>query len=112
MIDTPTLLVLVLAVYRGTLLVTGDRITRAPRRRVRAWLRKREHDRTASDTSRLCYLLECPWCVSIYLGTIAAAVYGTWPKGWWRWPALAMAASAVAGLLATLAAPDDNDHED
>lgn len=178
---TLTLLVLVsLAVYRGTLLVTGDRITRTPRRRLRAWLHRRAHhlmpnaeghlwecscgwsiraqvDGSAggspayrllvtepvpkgfhlpsslvwaqdvsdylerayrlhaaqgTDESRLGYLLECPWCVSIYLGTIGAGVAAAWPEGWWRWPAMAMAASGVTGLLATIAAPDENDQED
>lgn len=179
---TLTLLVLVsLAVYRGTLLVTGDRITRTPRRRLREWLHHRAHHLTtveawgeaayrcscgwraesapsgalrmvvvhgtthdliprgsslpdytlnphqaaqtvaeiavrhvqvARDRGRLTFLLECPWCVSIYLGGIGAAVAAAWPAGWWRWPALAMAASGVTGLLATIAAPDENDQED
>lgn len=98
-----TILLVSLAVYRGTLLVTGDRITRTPRR----WLRAR-----LNEEGRVAYLLECPWCVSIYLGTIGAAVAWAWPDGWWRWPALALAASGVTGLLATMAAPDENDPED
>lgn len=104
-LDDPLVLlaVIVLAVYRGTLLVTGDRITRAPRR----WLRARLNER-----GRIAYLMECPWCASWWLGIVAAVVYGRWPHGWWRWPALAMAASGVTGLLATIAAPDENDHED
>jgi hypothetical protein len=176
MIPLPVLALVALAVYRGTLLVTGDRITRTPRRRLRAWLKSRTHRvteagnavrcscgwsassqpsgqrhghmvtvsapvpralvlpdssnmdadlaayyvtragelhyRDAQDTSRLGYLLECPWCVSMYLGTIGAAVAWAWPAGWWRWPALALAASGVTGLLATIAAPDENDDED
>lgn len=171
-----TVVLVLLAVYRGTLLVTSDRITRTPRRRLREWLRRRAHHLDSADqdgdgftryrcscgwsvqvveqtgqvaisypvpegvqipagplnqeirkawitgaiaghqrdadSGRLGYLIECPWCVSIYLGAIGAAVAWAWPHGWWRWPALALAASAAAGFLSTLAAPDNLDDED
>lgn len=47
---TARLVVLFLAVYRVTLLVTADRITRAPRRAVLGWLRKRAHHLADHDT--------------------------------------------------------------
>lgn len=70
------------------------------------------HDDTRHDLGPAGYLLTCPWCISMYLGAAAATLVWAWPEGWWRWPALALAASAATGFLATLAAPDNNDDDD
>lgn len=90
--DTITLAVAALVTHRITLLVTTDRITRAPRQAV---LRRLDGD------SLLAYLVVCNWCVSIYTG-LAVAAAGAW-AGAWTWPwilPLALAFSTVTGLLA------------
>lgn len=98
--QTLTLLLTLLATARATRLITDDRITRAPRHAVVRWSfahSKRE------DGGLLAYLVFCPWCVSVYVGAGAGAL-------WWAWgdtriytaAVLALAASHVAGLLAGL----------
>lgn len=91
----PLLIVVVtaLATARVTRLITEDRILDAPRNAVL---------RALPDGHLLAYLLTCPWCVSIYTGTLAAAG-GAW-AGWWLWawvPMLALAFSYVTGWLAS-----------
>lgn len=67
-----------------------------------------QHSKSTTAT-RWELFLSCPWCVSVWLGAGAAVLVGVWPEGWWRWGALALAASAVTGLLATLASPEEQD---
>ena len=91
--DTITLLVAALATARITLLITTDRITRAPRE----WLLRR------MDADSLgAYLIVCNWCVSVWAGAgmaVAGAAYGSWP---WIWAVpLALAFSMTAGVLAS-----------
>lgn len=82
------LLVDTLAVLRLTRLVTRDRITRRPRNWV--W----EH---ASEP--IAGLVDCPWCVSMYVafGVVAARRFA--PRAWSP-IAAALAMSEVAGLAA------------
>lgn len=172
---TARLLVLFLAVYRLTLLVTADRITRKPRRAILGWLNRRAHHLAessdlvaarsyrcscgwgvarlegypataatvdeplpsvlaaidlprdgivdlaatyrshvadhADDVGRFGSLLTCPWCVSVYLGAVGAAVWAWWPAGPWYWPALALALSGFTGLAASLGSPHDGDDD-
>jgi hypothetical protein len=127
--DALLVLVYALAVARVTRLLTLDRITERPRERLlsAAWGRafmpwareafpdrpvqmQRQHARAAGDRARSdgaepalpAYLLTCPWCVSIYVGAIAAPVLWFWGSSpWLAIPALALAFSQVTGLLAT-----------
>lgn len=91
--------VTVLALYRLTLLVTADAIF-APQRE-RAIERHREAGR-----HRLAALLECPWCVSVWLAPPVVASALLWSSSWAWWLAAgSMAASAATGALATFARP-------
>lgn len=93
-----TLLVAALATARLTRLVTRDRITHAPRRRL---LKRLDPD------GLMAYLVVCTWCASVYTGLGVAAVgriAGLW--GWeWIVP-LALAFSMVTGLLTSLEGED------
>jgi hypothetical protein len=93
-VDPVALLVIALAVVRLTGLVVEDDITEP----IREWVL----DRVPED-GKLAYLLTCPWCVSIYLGTAAALL------AWWHssnpavmLPAMALAFSQVAGMTASI----------
>ena len=126
----PALLFLVyaLAVARLTRLLTLDRLTEAPRERLivavwtRAWMpwARVEHPEEDEHMQRnrachmgsaaraddadpplLAYLLTCPWCVSIYVGAVAAPLAWFWGSSpWLAIPALALAFSQVTGVLA------------
>lgn len=90
-----------LAVARLTKLVNSDRITKAPRE----WLIKR-----LPEGSIWAYFVVCPWCVSIWLGVLAAPLTW-WPGGlqvdgvssWVAVPALALAYSGFTGYLSQFA---------
>ena len=95
------LIVYALAVARLTKLINSDRITKAPRERL---------IRRLPEGSLLAYLIVCPWCVSIWIGALAAPV--TWWWGgletdlapWWIGvPALALAYSGFTGYLSQFA---------
>lgn len=84
-----------LAVYRLTRLVTADSI----------WERTRERLLTWPDPGfwrrKLRTGVECPWCVSMWLGAaVVVAAYHV-PGAWFDGPALVLACSAAAGLLAS-----------
>lgn len=77
-----------LAVFRLAILVTQDSITRPGR----DWL-------DAHFTGSLVELVNCPWCISIWIGAGAVLLdYYEW--SWWRWVCLGLSASGVAGFLA------------
>ena len=122
---TATVLVGLLATYRLSLLVTHDTLTERPMAALVGWLLRRKHpdspttmgqrdvlERRAMDLPWSVKLLDCPWCVSFWLGL---AVFGTgweWGGDWyWMVPAGALAASAVAGLLTDLAHPEGRGQE-
>lgn len=95
-------LVSFLACYRLTLLVTADELTAPPR----DWLVERL-ERDGRD-SKVAYLIQCPWCASVWIGF--AVAWTGWQYGdraWWFIPAWALSASAVTGFLATFAKPGD-----
>lgn len=98
MSQTVMLVVFALAVARGTRLVTTDNITENIRSKIIGGLDDRE--RTLGE--RIATLIVCDWCVSIYLGLAAAPlVIWHYANPWAAWPALALALSQVAGMLAS-----------
>lgn len=100
-----------LATYRVTRLVTTDTIFDKPREAVRwffegRFLRKQPDDKrqelALSDDwhSKLAYFVGCPWCVSLWVGgliTLATMLVADVPYPPLVWPAT----SAVTGLLAS-----------
>jgi hypothetical protein len=124
-----TVLVALLATYRLTLLVTHDTITEAPVKATVRWLNRRKHPdvahdaapavqldvlvRRARDPHVVVKLMDCPWCVSFWLGL---AVFGTawWYADTWPWwlACGALAGSATAGILTDLAHPTGRTIED
>lgn len=151
-----TFIAFCLAVYRLSLLVTADRITKGPRdallrrlerpdhrlerqtvderRGIRTWLEcvcscghriaaapdgpdtpqqvrlafEAHLDEHADEIAHplLADLLDCPWCVSVYVGIPAAWATVSWSSGWGWWViAGGLAASAVSGFLAEFAKP-------
>lgn len=120
MTDPTVVVVTVLAVYRLTLLATADTILDPPRDNLVHWLNERRHgpypqrddaaaeweDAAAARPHRLAYLLDCPWCASVWLAPPVVASALWWSDGWGWWlTAGSLAASGVTGLLATLASP-------
>jgi hypothetical protein len=82
------LVVVALATYRVTRLVTADRITE----RLRVWVEKRG--------TMLGYLVTCDWCLSVWVAPAPTALALWFPGN--RLVALvlvALAASGVTGLL-------------
>lgn len=96
---TPTAWVLaVLAVYRATLLVVADEITRRPR----DWLLRR-----LGVDHAVSYLITCPWCSSLHLSILVVWTGLLWSETtWWQLGAGALAASGVTGILANIASPE------
>ena len=120
-----TFAVFALAVARVTRLVTADRITEAPR----VWLVDRLWGRTlvglwptsppaharvygrreavkrrldGGDPPLAAYLVTCPWCVSTYVGAVAAPLwYYLGSSPWLLIPAAALAFSHVTGFLSS-----------
>lgn len=87
-----------LALARVTRLINADEITDP----LRIWVMHK-----TGVESRWSYLIQCPWCVSLWLGMATAwlplSTVDTDP--WWMWPILSLAGSHVTGVLAGL------DHE-
>lgn len=81
-----------LASYRLTKLVRDDMITQPLRDAV-------EQRHGPPDRSRVTYLLNCPWCLSVYFGLALALARGRLP-GFTRVVSRALAVSALTGLLA------------
>lgn len=123
------LLVYLLAVARVVRLITSDRVTERPREAAigwawtRDWLdwagvefptaskaQLRKHAAIQGRNVRvgggepplLAYLVVCPWCVSIYVGAVAAPIIWFWGTSpWLAVPALALALSQGTGLIAS-----------
>lgn len=84
----------VLAVARLTRLVIYDRITERPR----VWLTVRLEKRP-----QLQYLVNCPWCLSMYVGAASACAYALWGETMpFMVVTLALASSYVTGFLASI----------
>lgn len=86
-----TVLLAILATVRVTRLVTHDMISDP----VRLWITER-----FGATSRITYLVHCPWCVSIYIGALIAYPAYAWADtSLYQVATLALSASYVAGYL-------------
>jgi hypothetical protein len=87
-IDPFVAVLMVFAVARVTRLIAADDITAPLRARATGWRKT---------------LVNCAWCVSIWVSVIVVAtgmLYGhTW---WWQCGALALLASHITGLLSRL----------
>lgn len=93
--DPLVFLVASLAAYRVTMLVTADEITRPTREAL-----------TARVPARVGYLLDCPWCASVWVCPPVVGSAYWWGDGWGWWvTAGGLAASAVTGVLASHASP-------
>lgn len=90
-------LILPLGVCRAVQLVLWDRVFQRPR----SWLLRRLNPQgyTMTDPRRryLSYLIECPWCVSVWLGGAAVALV-EWDTT--REPTLAVLAALALSLAA------------
>lgn len=82
-----------LATYRLTRLVQRD--TLPPVRRAREHVM--ESDEVPESVKEL---LDCPWCLSFWVGLLVVWLRRAAPRAW-RPVALALAASAVTGLIST-----------
>lgn len=80
-----------LAVYRLTKLVIDDKITEP----LRDWVFAQPG---VEEGRGVAYLLQCPWCVSIWVGVGMTLARRRWPRVW-RLAADVLAMSAVAGWL-------------
>lgn len=88
-----------LSVYRLSMLVTNDAITRRPRTAIMRWAGKRQRHKVTE-------FVGCPWCVSIWLGPPVVGSALAWGTGWgWLLAAGSLSASAVTGVIASYARP-------
>jgi hypothetical protein len=54
----------------------------------------------AAKESKLAYLVECPWCASIWVSLPAVIIWWNWPTAWWALgPAALLAWSMITGKL-------------
>lgn len=84
-----------LAAMRITRLIALDAILDRPRE----WITTRT-DRTRA--APLGYLVNCPWCVGVWVGAALTAVVAlTHGSPWTEWPIIALALAQVAGMLTT-----------
>lgn len=109
-----------LATHRLTRLVIADNvpIVKIPRDRAIEWLdptpEQVQRNPSAkghwSGTGRaLAYLLECPWCMSVYVGgavVLLTDLFVSVPAPWLVW----IAASTVTGFMANFEARQDQAH--
>lgn len=99
MINALVLVVLALAVARGTRLVTTDQITLP----VRTWV-----VRKYGEDGKAAYFVLCPWCVSIWVAaflvppTFAISHVPLWGQQIWYGFLTLLAASYATGLLSKL----------
>lgn len=106
-----TLIILtLLAVWRLARLVTTDYLFDGVRRKLAGTEADIPHidyypepGEGSDQRPMVGYLLTCPWCFSMWLGLPVAAVVVLWPDNRAVWALmLALSASGVAGMLATL----------
>ena len=95
----------VLALARVTRLIVADRLTDF----LRVWAYKRSR----GGESMLTYFVQCPWCISMWLGFATAWII--WLQAdipGYLYPLVALSGSYLVGLLATnLEDSDDVDVE-
>jgi hypothetical protein len=83
-----------LAIYRLTTLIKDDKITEDLRRVVF----RRFGEPSAEHSHKVSYLLNCPWCLSIYFASGAVAARQFRPRVWSP-VAKVLALSALTGLV-------------
>lgn len=91
----------VLSLARVTRLIVADKLTDF----LRIWA----YRRSKGAETYLTYFLQCPWCVSMWLGFATAWV--VWLPGalpGYLYPLLALAASYVVGIFASNLEPNDD----
>lgn len=107
----PWLLVVLiwLATYRLTVLVTDDKITRPIVDPVQEWFEKRwlakhlDGDRNSSEwQSQWAWLLGCPWCCSVYIGAAVTVIADVWFEPVPLPALVAISASGVTGFLSSV----------
>lgn len=82
----------IIAVARLTRLATTDFILDRPR----AWIQ-------AHGGTHLAYLVQCPWCLSIYTAAaVGAGDYFWWRRTGWQMLLLGLTASMLTGIIAQL----------
>lgn len=97
--DALLLLIYALAVARVTGLITADAITEGLRDSLIGWL----DDRPKTLGAYISTLVTCPWCVSIWVGFIAAPLVWLWSDSpVMLIPAIALAFSQVTGMISDL----------
>lgn len=88
----------VLAVARVTRLITEDVITEPLRLHI---------ERRFGGESMVAYLFSCAWCMSLWVALVTAwAVVDLAGLPTWLWAPLALAASHLTGLLASMGGED------
>jgi hypothetical protein len=93
------LIVYVLAVMRLDGLIRVDSITDGPRDALLGWL----DDRPKTLGAFIADVIQCPWCLSIWIGAVAAPLiwfFGDHPV--MLIPALMLALSQVTGMMHNL----------
>jgi hypothetical protein len=97
--DPVLLLIYALAVARLTGLVTDDTITENARDAVIGWL----DDRPATLGNYLATLITCPWCAGMWIALITSPMVWFWGTSpFMLIPAIALAFSQVAGMIASV----------
>lgn len=95
--DLSIIALVALATARITTLLTHDEIA-AP---LRSWIAKRFDTGDENRTHPLAYMAFCPWCVSVWVAVVLAAlVYFAYGNELVYIGLLALAASQVTGMIA------------
>lgn len=95
-----TIVLMILATARVTRFITRDVLFEAPRNAVVSWLMRKED---SAVRAKIAYLIVCDWCASVYVGAAGAGAWYTWGETMpFMAISLALAASYVTGLLASL----------
>lgn len=90
----------VFALARVTRLLVADRLTDF----LRIWA----YRRSGGGESMLTYFVQCPWCVSMWLGFATAWI--VWLQvdwGWYLYPLIALSGSYLVGVFATKLEPHE-----
>lgn len=87
------LLVTVAAVWRVIVFIRQDALIEGTRNRVNLFLMRKD----SLVRNKLLYLIDCPWCLGIWISAVAVAA---WEFAPWAWVAPIMAWLAVAALAA------------
>lgn len=96
--DVLAMILWVLALMRVTRLINADEITDPIRLAIM---------RRTGPESKWSYFVQCPWCVSMWLGVPTAALMVWWmDASWWWVPLLGLAGSHLTGLAAQLDSSD------